>query len=166
MLLKITYPRSATGGWELGFYCHRTQQQAMGSQQREHGSHTTGSQHSHPDQPHSPNTQREGRNISHEPGSSPHLSCPIPVQNNSSGHGGFPSGNRAADGQTEGDLQGASGIGSIVSVLLSTAWMGWKGSRIQGFYSPAMLKKQAPSPGNGAASPGASTALGVTQHGE
>lgn len=85
--------------------------------------------------------------MGHEPGSFPHLSCPIPVQNNnSSGHGGFPSGNRAADEETEGDLQAASGISSV---LLSTAWMGWKGWRIQGFYSPATLRKQAPSPGNG-----------------
>lgn len=30
------------------------------------------------------------------------------------------------------DLQAASGISSVVSMLLSTAWMGWKGLRIQG----------------------------------
>lgn len=45
-------------------------------------------------------------------------------------------------------LQAASGISSVVSMLLSTAWMGWKGLRSRGLYSPATLRKQAPFPGN------------------
>lgn len=90
--------------------------------------------------------------MSYEPGSFPRLSCLIPVQKDkSSAHGDFPSGNRAVDGQTEGYLQAASGI---VSVLQSTAWMGWKSLRIQGFYSPATLRNQAPLPGNGWCQPG------------
>lgn len=101
-------------------------------------------------------------------GSSPRLSCPTPVLNKSSAHGDFPSGNRAVDEQTEGYLQTASGIGSVVSMLLSTARMGWKGLRIQGVFLTSHAEEATArlhSQGMAGASLGASTALGVTQHG-